>query len=79
MLVSMFYLETWDEDVIEPNKAIEALSAAAVYLKDGTPEEITLLRKVINNIISTHNDPEFREFCKSFIEHYIEDYDENWA
>jgi len=79
LLFSTYYLETWDEETIEPDVSSDALSQIAFVLKNVPSEEVKILEKVAITYSLSHKDEEFRVFCKGFVEHYIVKYEDNWA
>jgi hypothetical protein len=78
LITAMYHYEISDESNIQPDPAIVALSATVDILKDVTQEEKILLKNVLCDLIASHSDPEFREYCLDFIETYIDDHEGNW-
>ncbi len=70
LLVAMSYFELWNDDVIDPDTAVNALESISAEFQDATPEEIKTITKVASELAESATNEDEKEFYENFVESF---------
>lgn len=63
-------MKLWDDDVLDPDIAMEALESISAELQDASPEEKNLITKVSRQLAKSAKSEEVKGFFENFIDDF---------